>query len=293
MARTVSEIIGIIKAKARTFPSLDSLLFADDPGVIVPNNFVDSVETFATAQNTFEQLADLTAADIQAIADAAPTGNAKWIQAQILKFQYGDVIQISDDFVPFYPVVDPTKQIVTRCAVFSDANTDIVEIKVAKSEDPPEPLTDDELTALQDYYYGTGDTQGIGFAGVKAEFTNQDPDRIFVEGSVRYLGQFDAVTIKNNVIQAIEDFLAGFQNENFAGTIKMQRLEDAILAVEGVSRFEFANNGVRARDFNTPFGSSQIISPDGFYNTVSGYAISEDTVGETLQDKISTQLEET
>ncbi len=155
MARTITEIIGVIKTKARTFPSLNSLLFADDPGAIVPNNFIDSVETFATAQNTFEQLADVTKTEIQEIADAAPTGNPKWIQTQILKFQFGDVVQLGANFVPFYPVIDTTKQIVTRCAVFSDPNETTVEIKVAKSENPPEPLTAAELTALEDYYYGT------------------------------------------------------------------------------------------------------------------------------------------
>lgn len=291
MARTIAQIKDIIKTKARTFTSLDALLFEDDAGAITGSAFIDTVDTVATAQNTFEVLADQTKVDIKAIADAAPTGNAKWIQSQILKFQFGDIIEIGDDYVPFYPVLDQTKKIVTRCAVFSDKVTGLVEIKVAKSEDPPEPLSAAELVALEDYYYGTSDTQGIGFAGVKAEFTNQDPDRLYVEGKIIYLGQFDPNTVKTNVIQAIEDFIAGFQNENFAGTIKMQRLEDAILAVEGVSRFKFATNGIRARDFNTPFSSSTVVSPDGFYNTISGYAISEDEAGETLTDKITTELE--
>lgn len=293
MARTIAEIKQIIKEKARTFTSLDALLFEDDPGAIQGSRFIDIVDTVATVQNTFEQLADVTASDLTDIANSAPTGNSAWIQRQILNFQFGDVIEISDDFVPFYPVVDPSKRIVTRCSVLPDQASGIVEIKVAKNQDPPEPLTASELTSLEDYYYGTGDTQGIGFAGVKAEFTNQPPDRIFVEGVIRYFGQFDPSTVKANVIQAIEDFLVGFQNENFNGTIKMQRLEDAILAVPGVSRFEFATDGIKARDFNTPFASAAVISPDGFYNTIAGYAISEDETGETLDDKISTLLEET
>lgn len=289
MARSISQIIAVIKAKARTFASLNDLLFSDDLGAITGSAFIDTVETVAAAQATFEVLADVTKKQIQDIADTGQVGNAKWIRAQILKFQYGDTILIDDKFVPYYAVIDTTKQIVTRCAV--QAAGEAVEIKVAKNSSPPEPLSALELAALENYYYGTGDTQGIGFAGVKAEFTNQNPDRIYVEGVIKYLGQYDPTTVKTNVITAIDDFFATYQNENFAGTVKMSRLEDAILEVDGVSRFEFAVNGIRARDFNTVFGSATVVSTDGFYTPVSGYVISEDTAGKTLNDKLTTSLE--
>ncbi len=289
--RTLEEIIQVIKTKARTFPSLDVFLFKDDPGALTGSAWISAVETVAEAQQVFEVVAETEKAAIQAVADSAPSGNAAWIRARILEFQFGDVVTIDPNtFVVSYPVVDTTKQIVSRCAVTPTAGN-IVQIKVAKGDNPPEPLTPTELEALQDYYFGTGDTQGIGFAGVNAVFVNQDPDRIYVEGVIRYLGQFTAATVKANVIAAIEAFFDSFQDENFNGVIKMQKLEDAILAVEGVSRFEFATNGIRARDFNTAFGSATVISPDGFYEAVAGYVIGEDTVGETLDDRITTALE--
>ena len=294
MARTLAQIIDVIKTRARTFPSLDNLLFSDDPGALQGASFMSLVETVGAAQLTFELITDQERENLQTIADTAPSGNAAWIRARILDFQFGDVVQIDPvTFVVSYAIIDPAKQIITQASVsVANAQTDpVVQVKIAKGANPPEPLSAVELTALQDYYFGTGTQQGVGFAGVRTAFVSQDPDRISITGTIIYLGQFVADTVKANVIAAIESFLASFQNESFNGTIRMQRLEDAILAVEGVSRFVFTS--IRVRDFNTLLGSATVISPDGQYLTAAGYIISEDTANDTLNDTISTELETT
>ncbi len=293
MARSKEEIRAIIKAKAREFPSLNGLLFADDAGATLGSQFIALTEGVVSGQQSLESIADALQVILQALAAAAPSGNPAWIQAQIFKFQFGDEVQIDENFVVFYPVVDPAKQIITRCSVFVEAGTSIVQIKVAKSE-PPEPLAAGELTALQDYYFGSpqGDKQGVGFAGVRSTFVNLLPDRLYVEGVVRYDGEFDPAQVKAAVIAAIENFIATtFTQDNFNGTIKMQLLTGIILGVAGVSRFEYAVNGIRARPETTAFPDATVVSQDGSYNAVSGYMISEDTTGETLNDKITTQLE--
>ena len=293
MARSIEEIRAIIKAKARTFTSLDDLLFADDLGAISGSNFIDATESVVEGIQAFELVADAIKTELNNLAAAAPSGNQAWIQAQILKFQFGDKVQIDPEtFVVSYPVLDVSKQIITRCSVTVDPGTSVVQIKVAKSE-PPEPLTTTELDALEDYYFGDplGEDEGVGFAGVQTQFVNLQPDRLFVEGVVRYDGEFDPIVIKANVITAIENFIASFTNTNFNGTVKMQELTAAILAVAGVSRFEYAVDGIKARPQSVVFAAATVINQNGFYDTDSGYLISEDEPGETLVDKISTQLE--
>jgi hypothetical protein len=293
MARTLAQIKESIKTKARTYTSLDDLLFANDSGAIQGSIFISLVETFAAAQQSLELIADQVASDLQTIADAAPSGNAAWIRARVLEFQNGDVITIDPvTFVPSYAVFDATKQIVTRCSVTQTA-TATVQIKVAKNE-PPEPLSVGELAALRAYYFGSGTTQGIGFAGVRAVIQSNNPDRIYVEGVIRYLGQYDPAVVKTNVIAAIEAFLFDYTSINFDGTIKMQELEDAILLVEGVSRFEFAAaDSIRVRNSATSFASATTVSTEGQYKADAGYIIQEDTAGQTFTDKITTSLEST
>jgi len=296
MARTADEIRQIIKTKAREFPSIDPLLFSDDVGALQGSQFIGTTESVVAAQQAFELISDALKAEFADITSKAPSGNRKWIQTQILAFQFGDIIQIDDEtFVPFYPVPDVSKQIVTRCSVFVDPLTSNVQIKVAKGDSPPAPLSTPEFDALQDYYFGSADglSEGIGFTGIPTTFVSQDPDRIYVSGTARHVGQIDGATIKTNVIAAIENFIATFQNENFDGTIFMQDLTAEILAVEGVTRFDYAaTDPIRTRPFNVAFGSATPIDPDSFYNTIAGYLISEDDAGNTLQDTILTAIED-
>lgn len=288
MARSLTAIKSSIKTKARTFSSLDGLLFSNDAGAIQGSIFISLIETFATAHLLTEQIADVIKQDIEAIAEAAPSGNAAWLRRQVLAFQNGDIIQIDPEtFVPAYATVDETKQIISRCSVVFNTITGQVDVKVAKNE-PPEALTAAELANLIDYYYGSGSQQGIGFAGVVAEITSDDPDRIFIEGEIIHYGGYSAADVKANVISAINAFLADFSEVNFDGTLKMQELEAAILAVDGVSRFEFAAvNPIRVRDAATAFGSATPIDEDGKYQTVAGYIIEEDTASQTFDDKIT------
>lgn len=296
MARSVDEIKDEIKLKIRTYSSLDSFLFPEDGGsqVSVFNLiiFVVSASIF-----TFEVIADNLQTTIQSIADSAPSGNSSWLRRQILNFQFGDAITInstdadaSDYFVPKYAVEDATKKIITRCAITDGANN-AVNVKVAKGTAPSlVPLTSAELTALRDYYYGTGATQGIGFAGVAASFVSLNADRIRIEANIYFLGQFVEATVKANVITAIDNFLNSFADNNFGGTIFIMKMVDAIQKVAGVSRVELVD--IKARPETTPLVSALDVDIQGIYATAAGYVISEDTTGNTLNDTL-TMIQET
>lgn len=284
MARSIAEIQTEIKVKVRTYPSLDNFKFPEDtPAGSAVSVFNLMIYIVAAAMFTFETLIDILQEDIQAIADAAPSGNAKWIQAQMFKFQYGDVVQLID-FVPTYDPIVEANRIITQCSV-KDLGSSVI-VKVTKGTTAPfSPLSAPELAALNDYYYGTSTTEGIGFAGVDTVFVSLDPDRLFVAMDLYFLGQYIEADVKAAVIVAIEEFLAGFANEAFDGTIYMIRLVDAIQAVPGVDRVEITD--VKARDAATAFGAATTIDVQGIYSTVAGHIIAEDTSGQTLDDQIT------
>ncbi len=287
MARSLEAIKEEIKIDVRTYPSLNNYLFPEEGGSQV-SVFNIIIYVVSAAMFTLEVMIDVLTANIQTIADRAPAGNAKWVQHQILNFQYGDVVTITD-FVPGYAVVDESARIVTRCSV-KQLTSGVVAIKVAKGTSPSlGPLSAPELAALKDYYYGTSTTEGIGFAGVRASFINLDPDRMRVAATIYFLGQYVESDVKTNVIAAINDFFATFADDAFDGTVFMIKLVDAVQQVPGVSRMVLSD--VKARSAAVALGSATTIDLQGYYTTVAGYIISEDTASNTLTDTI-TMLEE-
>jgi hypothetical protein len=65
----------------------------------------------------------------------------------------------------------------------------------------------------------------------------------------------------------------------------MIKLVDAIQAVPGVSRVVLAD--IKARQLTVALGSATTIDLQGYYTTVAGYLISEDTAANTLADTIT------
>ncbi len=288
MARTPNEVKQEIKTEIRTNSSLNSFLFPEDGGsnASVFNTIISAV---ASAIFTFEVLIDGLQDDIQVLADTIPAGNGKWIQAQMFKFQIGDVIQLDSELIPFYSIIDTAKQIITRCSVIEDVSG-TVRVKVAKGVAPNLlPLDSGELSAVQDYYFGTSTSEGIGFAGVNTLFISGSPDRLGVTATIHYQGQFIEATVKTNVILAIDSHLATFQIDQFDGVLFMNKLTDSIQSVAGVSRV--ALTAVEGRRSVDAVGAGTNVPIQGFYITDSGYIISEDTGGSTLNDTITMTLE--
>ncbi len=125
---------------------------------------------------------------------------------------------------------------------------------------------------------------------MRTTFVNLNPDRMRVQATVYFFGQFVEATVKTNVIAAINNFFSTFQSEAFDGTVFMIKLIDAVQAVDGVSRIVLTE--VKAREAATPLASATVIDVQGFYTTVAGYLISEDTSGNLLTNTI-TMAEET
>jgi hypothetical protein len=235
----------------------------------------------AVAISILEQLMDQNKVEVEKLVSQAAPGTPQWLQAQVFKFQYSSttpqVIQLIN-LAPQYPTVDPTLRIVTRCSVTTDL-ANVVTIKTAKSE-PPEALASLELDALTSYI------GQIGVAGIQYNVVSLAADRLYVAAQVYYTGLFSSV-IKSNVILAIDNYLAGIP---FNGQIKVSELEEAILDVDGVT--DVILQTVVARADSTPFGSGTALVSGNTTNsrlwpTLAGYAISEDTAGQTLADSLT------
>lgn len=234
----------------------------------------------ATALYFQESLWDLFKTNLEAEIAIAPVGTDSWVSAQVSKFQYNStnpqIIQLVN-FVPSYPVIDPSLQIITRVSVKTLPNR-LVAVKVAKQE-PPVGLTSSELNSLKGYL------DEISFAGVQYNVTSLPADQLMVGATIYYNGQYAAV-IQSNVIQAINTYL---QSVPFDNWIRLSKLEDAIQSVTGVTDVELNNVAIRAD--SVPFANTTYMVQNNkeiFYKypMFSGYAISEQTSPYTLSDTL-------
>jgi len=244
---------------------------------------------FAVCTAYLEQLMDTLKTSLEETASQSAAASPLWIQAQMFLFQYSatdpQVIQLINT-VPQYPVVDSTLRIITACSVTSTTPNEVT-IKVAKS-DPFQALTAlTELAAAQGYI------NYLGTTGINYTVVSLDADRIYVDANIYYQGQYSSV-IQANVIAAIDAFLQNLSITNFDGSLKMTDLENIIRNVQGVNDVVLVN--VRGRAAADPFsnGIDLILNQkvvQRLWNTVAGYCIQEDTVGETFADTLNFVVE--
>ena len=224
----------------------------------------------ATAINIFEQLQDLYKSDIEIQINNVIPQTKQWLQAMVLKFQFdanNPQILSLVDLVPQYPIVDTTKQIITRCSVTTEINKS-VSIRVAKQE-PPVKLTTAEVNALNSYVLL------LGNAGVTYSVISQDPDLIEINADIYYNSQYSAI-ISDAVTSAINTFLA---NIPFNGAVYVAQLESALQGVAGVNDVKINVLNVRANtesyaNTHTLYNLSTGVN-NRFYTPYAGYIITE------------------
>lgn len=278
MARTVEEIYQSIIAAKEADSNLNSLTSTSRRAIWRLWAYI-----VAAAQATQEQLMGLEKDNVQAIVDAAPAGNAAWVQEQMFKFQYDattpQIVQLNTStFAYAYPTIDATKQIITRCSVNRQIYN-VVQLKVAKGT-TPEALTSLEKSAAQDYI----DT--IGNCNANYQVISLNADRLYVDADVYYKGQYSAI-IQANVIAAIEAYMSAL---DFNGQVLMSDLETVIRSVTGVTDVVLNNVGARADDTDPDvryllIENNTLIARN--WQTVAGYIIQEDNSGDTFADTLT------
>jgi len=178
---------------------------------------------FVQANYSLQQLWDAFKTDIASLAAGSRYGTLKWFQEISLLFQYGDLLNENNGSL-FYSPIDPTHQIITRCAT-SEFNRTVI-IKVAKGTTPTALLTAEKL-AFDAYI------KDVKPAGVKHQVVTALADRVKVNMNVYY----DPLLIVGDLATLIEGtvipkFLASIP---FDGLFDVNRFRDAIEAVAGVA----------------------------------------------------------
>lgn len=276
MARSIAEIQAAIIADIQADSTLSGLTSTSKRAIWRLWTFV-----MAVAINILEQLMDVFKTNNEKTVSLAAPETSQWLQDRVFKFQYDatnpQIVQLVN-LVPQYPVIDENLRIITRCSVKTNLAGSVA-IKVAKG-DPPEPLTSDELDALQSYI------NLIGVTGIAYAVTSTDSDKLYVEADVYYNGGYSAI-IQSNVITAINGYLASLP---FDGSLKLTDLEAAIRNTEGVTDVVFKN--VKARPNATAFADGTYLVTGNQYvgrlwPTVSGYIVEETTTGKTFADTLN------
>lgn len=279
MARSIEEI------KQQLIDTKDSLSalsgLTSNSQVAVYNNIFHTV---AVEVSILEQLIDSYIAQIETIINAQAIGTPPWLRAKILEFQYGDYVELdTTDFSIAYPEVDEALKIITRCSV-TEAGNLVVQAKVAKS-DPPVALSGAEVTALEDYL------EIISPVGTQINVISLSSDKLYIEGTVYYSGQYSSV-ISTNVEAALSSYMENLSSsENFDGIVKVTDIVDVIRTVEGVEDVHIEE--ISARPDLTAFASRTVIFSLSSsinireYTTASGYIVEETESGETFTDKLA------
>lgn len=279
MARTWEVIKQQMLDKMATLPALSGLTSNSQVSIYGNLFTVNAMETAI-----LEQLIDAYKVQFEESIKAQAIGSAPWLRAKVLEFQNGDYVELNTtDFTIAYPTIDETKQIITRCSVKETGNL-IIQAKVAKS-DPPVALSGGEKTALEDYL------SIIKPAGIRIDVVSLTSDKLYVNGTIYYSGQYSSV-IQTNVEAAITAYMENLSSvENFNGVVKVTDLYDAIQAVEGVEDVNIIEIG--ARPDTTTFASRTVIYKLSTgvnireYETLSGYIVEETTSGQTFADTLT------
>jgi len=201
----------------------------------------------AACQNLLEQSWDDYLVQINTYATQTPAASLNWVAAQAFLYQYSSDVTRTDlntlTILPNgalgYATVDPTYNIVTRCAAITTGNNE-VHIKVAQGAvTAPTQITGAAFTQLQSYF------DAKGTAGVNYTVSSGAADYIAIFGTVYYKAGFGGV-VQTNVETALTAYLNNIaifdlgskEPINYEGIVKVNEIIDAIMSAEGVDDFE-------------------------------------------------------
>jgi hypothetical protein len=226
----------------------------------------------AVAIHTHEVLWDLYRAEVEKRAAEAIVGTLRWYQATVLAFQLGDALTYNSATGKYvYSVLDVTKQIVKRCAVRETAQGLV--FKVAKlSGLVPVGLSLQEAQAVAGYI------KAVRFAGTRFQVVSGAGDILIVTATVFYDPIEPLATLKAAVESAIKAYVA---NLPFDGELLVNRLIDAVQAVQGVRDFQVVSVSTKQSV------AAPIIVVNRAHVPYYGYYVNSSASGETLADTIT------
>lgn len=283
MARTIIEIQNQIIASKNSYTELSGL---DSPSQVSIWKLWTYIQ--AVSISLLEQILDLFKVEIEAKLVNHVAGTKNWIKNNIQLFQYSStdpqIVEISDEYIITYPVINTNLQIVKQVAI-ETLDNNVVQIKVAKNT-PPEPLDSSEKSALTSFL------NEIMPAGIQIAIYSENPDQIYIKGNIYFNGMFSAI-IQSNVNLAINNYL---ENLPFGGKFVVQELEASILAVAGVNDINISRIQARRDSQTFSYGENNSIYileatvndiNARSYNSFAGYLITEETTDYTISDSLT------
>lgn len=234
MARTINDIYDAIIEEKNTRSSLEGLAPVNETSTQLLDDLNSDSKVAvwrlwayitAVAIHVHEVVWDLFKKDLEEIANSAPAGTPAWYRKKVFEFQLGDALTYIGT-VYKYAVVDPLKQIVTRCAI-DERGIGLVVVKVAKGETGAlEPLEQSESDALQAYI------NKIKFAGTRMIVFSGDPDQLTMNYDIYYDPIIQIDVLQENITNAINTYL----NEQlpFNAELSVTKFTDVLQSVEGV-----------------------------------------------------------
>lgn len=218
---------------------------------------------FAVALWMQEWVFEKNIQEIKSIASKAFAGTIAWYYNISMAFQLGDDLKVFDDGRVDYETIDPTKQIIKRCAVVEKEN--VLIIKVAKETNgEPQPLSEEEEIAFSNYI------KKRKFAGTRINIINHPPDELQVRLTVYY----NPLVLKPNgsyqmglIIYPAKDAVKNYiKNIKFGGKLVKTHLVDEIQKALGVC--DVTLHYVKAKKYaDTQFN----LITENFYEAYSGY----------------------
>jgi len=242
MARTIAEIQAEMVAAKEASSNLSGLTSTSQTAVWNLLFYICAV-----AIKFIEDLYDVFSDQIEDRKLEIPTGVLKWYASETLVYQFGDSLEFTNSFVNAlgetvvlignavtYNPINPDNYVVDLAA--ADIVNGVVIIKAAKLvSGTAEPLSGAELSGLDQYW-----TQKR-FAGTSISIVSQDPDQLKAYYLITYDSQLLSPTgedLSNSGVFPVEDaintFLQSYSDENFAGTMQVMKLTDAIQSAKGV-----------------------------------------------------------
>jgi hypothetical protein len=270
MARTINEIYDAIIVEKNTRSSLDGLAPANETSTQLLDDLNSDSKVAiwrlwayitAVAIHAHEVVWDLFKKDVEDIANSAPAGTPAWYRKKVFEFQLGDALEYIGT-VYKYAVIDPLKQIVTRCSI-DQRGSGLVVVKVAKGETGAlEPLIQSESDALQAYI------NKIKFAGTRMIVFSGDPDQLTMNYDIYYDPIIQLDVLQEKLTNAINAYL----NEElpFNAELNVTGFTDVLQTVEGVEDPIFQSGSALA--------GSTVRTFEVDYVPASGYFVLADSV---------------
>jgi hypothetical protein len=220
MARTISQIVGLMEAAHAAEPSLSPL---NNTSATARWRLIYYV--VATVIFGFEVLMDRLKAEVEEIRDASIPGTVEWYRLKAFDWQNGHAVVLVSGR-PGYAVDDPASRIVARSAVLELPTGGLI-VKVAKASGGVlSALNSTELASIVGYY------REIHFAGTPVAVLSQNADVIKITGTVYHDGTLATSDVAAAIDVALKAYLAG---RPFNGRVRYAEILAVLMAVAGVS----------------------------------------------------------